>query len=158
MMALRFGLVAGFRVNAVPYRGSAPALTDVIAGNVPFMFDSLASSIGHVRDGQLRALAVIDPQRSSFLPEVPTLVESGFPGLVAYSWFGVSGPKGLPPAVVETINREVRAILRLPEVRERYRGLTADAPDTTPEQYTAFVRDELAAWGEVVRATGATAD
>jgi tripartite-type tricarboxylate transporter receptor subunit TctC len=158
MMALRFGLAAGFKVNPVPYRGSGPALADIIAGNVNFMFDSLASSIGHVRDGQLRALAVIDPQRSSFLPDVPTLAEAGFPGLVSYSWFGISGPKGLPRPIVDLLNREVRAILKLPEVRERFRALTADAPDTTPEQYTDFVREELRVWAEVVRATGATAE
>lgn len=158
MMALRFGLAAGFKVNPVPYRGSGPALADIIAGNVDFMFDSLASSIGHVRGGQLRALAVIDPQRSVFLPEVPTLAEAGFPGLVSYSWFGVSGPKGMPRPVVDVLNREVRAILKMPEVQERYRALTADAPDTTPEQYTDFVREELRVWAEVVRATGATAE
>lgn len=158
MMALRFGLAAGFKVNPVPYRGSGPALADIIAGNVNFMFDSLASSIGHVRAGQLRALAVIDPQRSAFLPDVPTLAEAGFPELISYSWFGVSGPRGVPRSVVDLLNREVRAILKLPEVQERFRALTADAPDTTPEQYTDFVRDELRVWAEVVRATGATAE
>jgi tripartite-type tricarboxylate transporter receptor subunit TctC len=158
MMALRFGLAGGFKVNPVPYRGSGPALADIMAGNVNFMFDSLASSIGHVRDGQLRALAVIDPQRSPFLPDVPTLAEAGFPGLVSYSWFGISGPKGLPRPIVDLLNREVRAILRMPEVQDRFRALTADAPDTTPEQYTDFVREELRVWAEVVRATGATAE
>jgi len=158
MMALRFGLAGGFKVNTVPYRGSGPALADIIAGNVNFMFDSLASSIGHVRDGQLRALAVIDPQRSAFLPEVPTLAEAVFPGLVSYSWFGISGPRGLPRPIVDLLNREVRAILRMPEVQDRFRALTADAPDTTPEQYTDFVREELRVWAEVVRATGATAE
>ena len=158
MMALRFGLAGGFKVNTVPYRGSGPALADIMAGNVNFMFDSLASSIGHVRDGQLRALAVIDPQRSAFLPEVPTLAEAGFPGLVSYSWFGISGPKGLPRPIVDLLNREVRAILQMPEVQDRFRALTADAPDTTPEQYTDFVREELRVWAEVVRATGATAE
>ena len=158
MMALRFGLATGVRMNPVPYRGSGPALADIIAGNVEFMFDSLASSIGHIQAGQLRAMAVIDPQRNPLMPNVPTLAELGFPDLVSYSWFGLSGPKGLPAPVVETLNREVRAILRLPDVQRRFRELTADAPDTTPAQYTAFVRDELRVWADVVRATGATAE
>ncbi len=158
MMALRFGLAAGFKVNPVPYRGSGPALADIIAGNVNFMFDSLASSIGHVRAGQLRALAVIDPQRSAFLPAVPTQAEAGFPEHISNTRFGLSGPRGVPRSVVHLLNREVRAILKLPEVQERFRALTADAPDTTPEQCTDFVRDELRVWAEVVRATGATAE
>ncbi len=158
MMALRFGLEAGIQMNPVPYRGSGPALADIMGGNVGFMFDSLASSIEHVRSGRLRALAVIDPERSAFLPDVPTLAEAGFPGLVSYSWFGLSGPRGLPAPVVALLNREIRAILQLPDVQERYRRLTAGAPDTTPEEYAEFMRRELAVWAEVVRATGATLD
>lgn len=158
VFALRFAMATGVTLNLVPYRGSGPALADIIAGNVPFMFDALASSIGHIRSGQLRALAIIDPQRNPILPDVPTLAELGFPDLISYSWFGLSGPRGLPQPVVETLSREVRAVLRQPDVQRRFRDLTADAPDTTPEQYTAFVRDELRVWGEAVRASGATAE
>jgi len=119
------------------------------------MFDGLPSSIPHIRSGALRALAVADEAPNPKLPGVPTFVQSGFPGLISYSWFGVSGPKGLPRPIVEKLNTEIRAILKLPAVQQRYEQLTADAPDMTPDRFTEFVREELASWSEVVRATGA---
>jgi tripartite-type tricarboxylate transporter receptor subunit TctC len=145
-------------MNPIPYRGSGPALTDVIAGNVGLMVDGLPSCIGFIRDGSLKALAVADAQRNRFLPELPTLIEAGLPGVTSYSWFGVSGPKDLPAPIVERLNTEIRAILQLPTIRQRYTELTADAPDLTPAQYAAFISEELRVWGEVVRASGATAE
>lgn len=158
LLGMRIALAAGFRMNPIPYRGAGPALADVIAGNVGLMVDGLPSSIGFLRDGSLRALAVADAERNRHLPNVPTLIEGGLPGMTSYSWFGVSGPRGLPAPIVERLNTEIRAILQLPAVRQRYLELTADAPDTTPAQYAAFIEEELRVWGEVVRATGITAD
>jgi tripartite-type tricarboxylate transporter receptor subunit TctC len=154
LLGMRFAAEAGIRLNPIPYRGSGPALVDVVAGTVGLMFDGLPSCIPFIRDGRLNAIAVADPQRNSFLPNVPTLIEQGFPGMTSYSWFGVSGPRNLPRPIVERLNREIREILRLPVVRERWTNLTANAPDTTPEQYTDFVREELLVWGGVVRAVG----
>jgi tripartite-type tricarboxylate transporter receptor subunit TctC len=157
LLGLRFGIASGIRMNPVAYRGSGPAITDLIAGNIKVMFDGLPSSIGHLRGGTLRALAVADPAPNPMLPGVPTLAQAGFAGLISYSWFGLSAPRGTPEPIVALLNREVRAILAQPAVRARYAELTADAPDTSAEAYTQFIRDELATWAAVVRATGATA-
>lgn len=158
LLGMRIGLATGTRWNPIPYRGAGPALADVVAGNVGLMVDGLPSSIGFLRDGSLRAIAVADAERNRHLPNVPTLAEGGVPNMTSYSWFGVSGPRGLPAPIVERLNAEIRAILALPAVRQRYLELTADAPDMTPAQYTAFIEEELRVWGEVVRATGITAD
>jgi tripartite-type tricarboxylate transporter receptor subunit TctC len=158
LLGMRIGLVAGFKMNPILYRGAGPALIDVIANTVGLFVDGLPSSIPHLRDGTLKAIAVADAQRNRHLPNIPTLAEAGLPGMTSYSWFGVSGPKGMAPAVVDRLNTEIRAILQLPAVRQRYNDLTADAPDMSPAQYAAFIEEEVRVWGEVVRATGATAD
>ena len=158
LLGMRIALATGTRWNPIPYRGAGPALADVVAGNVGLMVDGLPSSIGFIRDGSLRALAVADASRNRHLPNVPTLAEGGVPNMISYSWFGVSGPRGLPAPVVERLNAEIRAVLALPAVRQRYLDLTADAPDLTPAQYAAFIEEELRVWAEVVRATGITAD
>ncbi|WP_372620300.1 Bug family tripartite tricarboxylate transporter substrate binding protein [Falsiroseomonas sp.] len=154
LLGMRIGLATGIRMNPIPYRGAGPALLDVMAGNVGLMVDGLPSSIRHIRDGAVKAIAVADAERNRHLPQVPTLVESGLPGMTSYSWFGVSGPKGMAAPVVDRLNGEIRAILQQPAIRERYVTLTADAPDMTAAQYTAFIAEELRVWGEVVRATG----
>ncbi len=158
MLALRIGQAAGFPMNPISYRGAGPALTDVIAGTVGVMVDGLPSCIPHIRDGGVKALATADAQRNRHLPAVPTLIESGFPGMVSYSWFGLSGPKGLPAPIVETLSREVRAILALPAMRRRWEELTADAPEMSPAQYAAFIREDIATWGEVIRKAGVSAE
>jgi tripartite-type tricarboxylate transporter receptor subunit TctC len=157
LLGLRSGIAAGIRMNPVAYRGSGPAITDLVAGNIGVMFDGLPSSIGHLRGGTLRALAVADPEPNAMLPGVQTFKQAGFPDLISYSWFGLSAPRATPPEIVALLNREVRAILALPAVRARYAELTADAPDTSPAAYETFIREELATWAAVVRATGATA-
>lgn len=157
LLGARVAMAANVRLNPIPYRGSGPAVTDTVAGNVGLLVDGLPSSIAFARDGQLRCIVTADHERNRFLPNVPTLIESGL-NITSYSWFGISGPRGLPAATVEQLNRTVREILALPAVRQRYTELTADGPDTTPEQYAAFIQEELRVWGEVVRATGATAE
>jgi tripartite-type tricarboxylate transporter receptor subunit TctC len=109
-------------------------------------------------DGGVKAIATADARRNRHLPEVPTLIESGFPGLVSYSWFGLSGPKGLPEPIVETLNREVRAILALPTMRRRWEELTAEAPEMSPDRYAGFIRQDIATWAEVIRRAGVTAE
>jgi tripartite-type tricarboxylate transporter receptor subunit TctC len=158
LLGMRFALAAGIRLNPIPYRGAGPALADVMNGTVGLFFDGLPSSIPHIRGGTLKAIAVADPRRNRFLPEVPTLIESGFPGMTSYSWFGISAARGTPAPIVDKLNEAIRAILKQPAVTERYTQLTADAADFTPAQFTAFVREDLATWAEVVRATGTTAE
>jgi tripartite-type tricarboxylate transporter receptor subunit TctC len=158
LLGMRFALAAGIRLNPIPYRGAGPALADVMNGTVGLFFDGLPSSIPHIRGGSLKPIAVADPRRNRFLPEVPTLIESGFPGMTSYSWFGISAPRGTPAPIVEKLNEAIRAILKQPAVTERYTQLTADPSDLSPAQFTAFVREDLATWAEVVRATGTTAE
>lgn len=151
LVGLRLAQRTGITLNHIPYRGSGPALNDLIAGNPRLMFDSLASSIGHLRSGSLRAIAVMDRSRSTFLPDVPTIAEQGFPDLTSNSWFGISGPRGVPDAIVARLNAEVRTALRNPDLRRRFRDLTADIPDTSPEEYAAFVGRERQIVADLVR-------
>lgn len=154
LLGLRFARAAGITLNHVPYRGAGPAMTDTIAGVVPMMFDGLPSASGHVRSGRVRLLATSGAERSPVFPDAPTFKEAGF-DIVSYQWFGISAPAGTPGAIVERLNREIRALLREPAVVERFDQLGGATVDMTPEQYTAFVAEEIAVWAPVVEASGA---
>ncbi|MCS6890273.1 MAG: tripartite tricarboxylate transporter substrate binding protein [Rhodovarius sp.] len=136
----------------IPHRGSAPALTDTVAGTCDFLFDSTASSSPLVRQGQLRALAVTAPQRLPALPEIPTVAEQGAPGFAASTWSGLVGPAGLPPAITRRINQEVRALIATPAQQQRIRDQGGVPLDLTPEGFTDFLRQEIETWGRVIRA------
>jgi len=149
------GQVTGTRLVHVPYRGAGPAMQDTIAGVVPSMFDSLPSAAPHIKAGKVRALAVSGEQRSPSFPDVPTMKESGYPDLVSYSWFGLSGPAKLPPAIVDRVATEMQAVLKEPEVVKRWQEIGAESSTKTPAEYTAFVKAEVAKWTPVVKASGA---
>lgn len=153
-----FKLRAGVDVAHIPYKGSANAITDLIGGQVQYMFDNMPSAWPHVESGKLRALAVTTAERSATAPDLPTMQESGFEGFDVSSWFGVIGPKGMPKEVVETLNKAIRDALAKPEVRERFAGLGAVPGDTTPEQFGEFIKSEVESWGPVVEASGAQVD
>ncbi len=153
LAGVRLAMALGVRTESIPYRGAGPALTDLIGGVVPAMLDSLPSSGPHVRSGALRALAVSAAERSDALPGVPTLREGGL-DVLSYAWFGISGPAGLPAPITERLSRDIRAVLTDPPTRARLEELGGAPPDTTPETYTAFVRDELASFAPLVRAAG----
>jgi tripartite-type tricarboxylate transporter receptor subunit TctC len=153
-----FKIAAGVDLLHVPYKGSAPALTDLIGGQVQLMFDSLPSSMPFIKSGAIRPLAVTTARRSSALPEVPTLAESGFPGFGISTWYGMWAPAGTPPAVVQRLSREVAAIVRLPEVRDRFGALGAEPVGNAPEEFAAFAKAELAKWGGIVNRSGAKVD
>lgn len=157
LAGMRWAQMAGITLNPVPYRGAGPALQAVINGECPMLFDGLPSNIGFLRAGTLKAVAVSDATRNRFLPDIPTFRELGY-DLISYSWFGISGPKGVPRPIVDQLNAEIRKILQSPDIKQRYLDLTADAPDMTPEQYSDFIRAELQSWGEIVRTTGITAE
>ena len=123
----------------VPYKG-ADAVNDLLAGRIDFMFATIPSVIGQIRAGKLRPLAVSTLQRSTTLPELPTIAESGYPGFDAGSWFGFFAPKGTPPAVVDTINREVNAAL--PTLQAQMLNEGAEPVGGTPGQFAAFIRQE----------------
>lgn len=142
----------------VPYKGSAPALTDLLAGQVSLMFDLVLTAQPHVRSGAAKALGVTGRSRSAALPNVPTIAESGVPGYEVSAWFGIFAPAGTPAAIVNRLNAEIVKIMRLPEMKERLASQGTDALTSTPEQFAAHVRDELAKWSRVVKASGMKVD
>ena len=151
-----FANSARVKLLHVPYKGSAPALNDVLAGHVSLMFDLEATALPHLRDGKLKALAVTGTQRSERLPNVPTMAESGLPGYAVSAWFGLFGPAGLPPAVVDRLNAEVTSTLRVPDMRRRLQDLGVEPDAAAPAAYAAFVRAEAAKWNQTVKAAGLT--
>jgi tripartite-type tricarboxylate transporter receptor subunit TctC len=138
----------------VPYKGSAPALTDLLAGQVNLMFDLVLTAQPHVRSGAARALGVTGRSRSPALPSVPTIDESGVPGYEVSAWFGIFAPARTPAAVVKRLNAEIVKIMQLPEMKERLASQGAEAMSSTPEQFAAYVTEELAKWSRVVKASG----
>lgn len=155
LSAEMFKSVAKIPMMHVPYRGSAPALNDLLGGQVHSMFDNAPSALPHVRGGKLRAIAITSAQRSPLLPDVPTVAESGFPGFDVQSWFGLAGPAGTPKPVVDKLNAELRKVLAIPEVRERLLNLAATPEPGSPGQMRAFTLAEAKRWREVVKQSGA---
>jgi tripartite-type tricarboxylate transporter receptor subunit TctC len=146
-----FRLAAGVELLHVPYRGSGPAMNDLVAGNIQLMVDQIASAIGQVRDGRVRALAVTGAERHPLLPEVPTVAEAGLPGAQASSWGGLVAPSRTPAPVVAKLNAALRAAVEQPAVRQRMATAGADPAVSSPAEFAAFIRSEHAKWGRVVR-------
>lgn len=153
-----FNTMAGVKLNHIPYKGSAPALTDVIAGQVPLMFDTMLSSMPFVKAGKLKAIAVTSPQRSPAAPDVPTVAESGLPGYEVFAWNGLMAPVGTPPAVIARLSEEMKKVLGLAEVKDKFAVQGFAATYTSPEQTAVFVRAEVEKWTKAVKASGATVD
>lgn len=153
-----FKQAAGIDVVHIPYKGSGPAVTDLVGGQVDFMFDNMPASWPNVQAGKLRALAVTTANRSSTAPDLPTMQESGFPGFDVSSWFGVLAPKGTPSDIVQNLNKVIREALAKPEVQKQLAGLGAVPADTTTAQFADFIKSEVEGWAKVVKASGATVD
>jgi tripartite-type tricarboxylate transporter receptor subunit TctC len=149
-----FKRVAGFDALHVPFNGSGPAITDILAGRIDFMFLNLPSSSGHIKAGRITALAVGSEQRTPLLPDVPTMQESGYKGFRSTSWAGLGGPAGLPAPVVARLSRELIAAVDSAEARERIAAAGGEARSSTPEGFRAFIDDEIARWGRVIREAG----
>jgi tripartite-type tricarboxylate transporter receptor subunit TctC len=153
-----FKLMAGVQIVHVPYKGGAPAILDLMAGQVHLMMESLNSITPHVKSGRVRGLGVTAKVRSPALPDIPTIAESGVPGYEATTWSGIVAPAGLPKPVLATINAEINKTLAASTVRERLAALGAEPAPRTPEQFAELIRTEHAKWGDVVRRAGATID
>jgi len=153
-----FKVMAGVEMTHVPYKGSAPALQDLIAGQVQLMFDNLPPSLPQIKGGKLRALAVTSATRAPALPDVPTVAEAGLPGFEASSWFGLLAPAGTPPAIVSKINAEVAAWLATPEAKEKLSKQGAAAAGGTPDDFAKHIAAETVKWSKVVKASGAKVD
>lgn len=153
-MLERFKLSAGVRITHVPYKGSAPALGDIMAGRIDGTIDSLPALLAQVRSAKVKALAVTGRERAPQLPDVPTLAESGFPDLVVNTWFGIAVPAGVPAEIVQRLNQEILAALQVPEVKARFDELTfAPAPMSAAETQR-FMQSEIERWRPVVQAAG----
>jgi tripartite-type tricarboxylate transporter receptor subunit TctC len=150
-------MAGGLEITHVPYRGTAPALADLLAGQVDMMCDNLGVSLPHVKSGKLRALGVASRKRSPSLPDVPTLAET-LPGFEAVAWFGIVAPPKTPPAIAEKVAAGVREALKSPEVLRRLQELSADPMGLTPAETAAFMAQETERWGRVIRAARVKVD
>ena len=136
----------------IPYKGGAPAAADLMAGHVPMMFEMGYAALPSIKGGKVRALAVTSATRLALLPEVPTMAEAGLPGFESYNWQGVILPAGTPRAIIERLNRELNAVLAIPEQRDGIIGNGGEVVGGTPELFRDFIRSETAKWAQVVRA------
>jgi tripartite-type tricarboxylate transporter receptor subunit TctC len=140
----------------VPYKGEAPTVTDILGNHVQFSFVTPASSLGHIKEGKLRALAVLLPTRSSLLPNVPTGAEAGLPPFTAGTWAALFGPAKLPPEITQRMNRELNAAMQRPEVREKITALGFELGGSTSDEMATFLQEQLVAWGRAFRDAGMT--
>jgi tripartite-type tricarboxylate transporter receptor subunit TctC len=153
-----FKSMAGIDMQHIPYKGAAPATSDLLAGQVSLMFDNLASATPLIKSGKLRALAVTTLRRTPFFPELPTISESGLPGFDLSTWFGVFVPAGTPPDIVARLNAELVRILKTPEMRERLASLGAEPVGNSPAEFLAYIRSEIPKYAKVIRESGAKVD
>jgi tripartite-type tricarboxylate transporter receptor subunit TctC len=157
LTAKLFETRAGVRLVHVPYRGAGPALSDIVAGHVDMMFDTIVTSSPLHRAGTARILAIAGPERSGALPQVPTFAESGLPGFRSVTWFGCVAPPGTPAAVADKVHKDLVEIMQQPAVRAKLTELMLEPVASTPAQAAQFFLDESALWGKVIRDTGVKA-
>jgi tripartite-type tricarboxylate transporter receptor subunit TctC len=150
--------MSGVRITHVPYKGSAPAITDTISGQVQLTFTGIPSALAYVKSGRLRAIAVTSAKRAAALPDVPTIAESGVPGYVVEPWFGVLMPAHTPPAIVTKMNAEIVKVLQVPAMRERMAAEGFEVAGDTPAQFDTFIRAEQVKWAKVIKAAGIQAN
>ena len=153
-----FKQMAGVDIVHVPYKGAPQAVTDVVAGNMNMMFNSIAPIVGHIKAARVRVLGIASPKRSPQLPDVPTISEAGVPGFEAVNWFGMFVPAKTPKPIVTRLNEALVKVLHTDEVRSQYRKLGADAVGSTPEEFAAFVRRDIEQYARVVKLSGAKLD
>lgn len=146
-----FKSAAGIYVTHIPYRGSAPAVADVIAGQVPMIIDSVSSSIPQVKAGKLKALGTTSAKRLALLPDLPTVAESGYPGFESTAWVGLLAPAGTPKAIVDQLNAQVVKAMNLPETRERMAAFGAEITTSTPDEFASHIKSEMSKLGKVIR-------
>jgi tripartite-type tricarboxylate transporter receptor subunit TctC len=153
-----FKMMTGTDIVHVPYKGSAPALTDLMGGHVMMIFDNTPNVVPHIKSGRMRAIAVTSLKRSTFVPGVPTVDEAGVPGFEVLVWFGVMAPAGVPREIVTRLNAEINKILLLPDVRDRFLAGGVEPVGGPPEKFGEHLKVEITKWGKVVKATGSRVD
>lgn len=155
LITAMFARQTGIELTHVPYRGSVEMLTGLLAGDVHMMFDTAVVSVPQAKAGKIRALAISTAARLASLPDVPTVAEAGVSGFDMAAWLGMLGPAGMSPAIVQRLNEEIVRALKLPEVEARLASLGAQVRTSTPEEFAAYIRSELAKWGQAVKESGA---
>jgi tripartite-type tricarboxylate transporter receptor subunit TctC len=146
-----FDAMAGVKMVHIPYKGNAPALTDLVGGHVDLLFNGLTSAFALIKADKIRALAVTSRERSPVFPDLPTVSEAGLKGFEAVAWNGLTGPAKLPREIVAKVNADVIKIVNAPELRERLKAEGSDPVGSTPDQFAAFLRDEIAKWAKVIK-------
>ena len=149
---------AGIQMQHIPFKGSAQAIADVIGGQIPLNFENIAVVLPHIKAGKVRALGVTSLQRSPFLPDTPTIAESGYPGFEAVGWFGLMAPAAIPRDVLSKLNAETVRILNLPDVSARIHSLGAQVKPTSSADFEAFNRAQITKWAKVIKDSGAQVD
>lgn len=153
-----FKSMAGVDIVHVPYKGATPAEVGLMGGQVSLMFSSILSAMPHSKAGKMKALAVTSTKRSSVMPELPTVDETGLPGYDVNPWYGLFAPAGTPKDIVDKISREVVRTVQMPDVKKRFASLGADAAGNTPEEFASFIDAEIAKWDKVVKDSGTKID
>jgi len=146
--------MTGLKMVHVPYKGSGPGVTDLVAGHVPLMMPNMLSALPHIKSGRLRALGVTSAKRASRASDIPTIAEAGVPGYEAVQWYGVLAPAGTPRPVITRLHAEVVRVLQQPDIRERFLSDGAEAVGSSPEEFAAFIRAETAKWAKVIKDAG----
>lgn len=152
----KFKQMAGVDITHVPYKGSAPAVTDLIGGQVDVMFDNVSNVLPHVKSGKLKALAVTTPARSALTPDLPTVAEAGVGGYEVGVWFGIAAPGGTPKPIVDKLNAEIVKILRMADVKEKFAAQGVESIGSTAEQFQAHLQKQRTMWSKVVKDAGVT--
>ncbi len=150
--------IAGIDLQHVPYKGSGQSVIDLLAGQIQLMVGGMSSVMPHIKTGRLRSLAVTGAQRSNAMPDVPTLAESGFPGLEATAWYGLHAPANTPRPIVNRLHADIAKALTLPDVKQRLEGVGFDLVGSPPDVFAAYIKTELVKWAKVVKASGAKAE
>lgn len=158
LTAVMFESAAGVQMLHVPYKGTAPALTDLIGGQVDIFFDNLGSSLTHHQAGKIKILAVASPQRVPSLKNVPTIAEAGLPGFRSVTWFAVVAPPGTPAAIAARVQADIAAALQMPDVRKRFEEQSAEPIGGTPAATASFIKEEVARWEKVITSAKVTLD
>ena len=149
-----FNLQAGTKITHVAYKGGGPAMVDLLGGNIQLIFATAASSIGHIKAGKIRAIAVTTAKRSALVPDLPTVAEAGLPGYEANNWNGFFVPAKTPRPIINRLNKEIAAALNAPDIKEFLFKQGLDAAPNTPEQFAAYMKSEMAKWAKVIKAAG----
>ena len=154
-----FSRAAGITMQHIPYKGGAPAMVDLLAGNIQIIFATVSTALTHVKAGKIRPLGMTSAKRSEYFPEIPTIAESGLPGFAVDNWYGIVGPAGIPPALANRIHRDIGAALAQNDVKERLAALGIVAfPTATTEEFGRYIKSEFERYAAVVKEAGITAE